>query len=233
MIRSFFRRLFVKRSTFDSSSAKFRELAEITRGATGSKSENFQDLWVISATKSKRKGFFVEFGASDGVSGSNTWLLEKEYGWQGILAEPSRSGYKELSQNRFCINDPRAVWDKSGQKLIFCERSENYLSSVKDESRGSNVQEEYYVESVTLNDLLGEYNAPEIIDYISIDVEGSELRILKKFFEEKKYRVNLFSIEHNWRRDKNEVIDLLAENNYTNVYSDLSHRDLYFVKNSL
>lgn len=233
MIKELLRHLLVKRRTFDGMSNTHAELIKVTRGVTKSRSENFQDLWVLASTNSKRNGFFVEFGASDGVSGSNTWLLEREYGWDGILAEPSRSSFKELRQNRSCVSDARAVWDKSGQKLVFCERIENYLSSVKDESSGGDVEEEYYVESISLNDLLSEHNAPEIIDYMSVDVEGSELRILQNFFEQKKYSVRLFSIEHNWRQDKKEIIDLLCANNYTNVYSNLSHRDLYFLKKDL
>ena len=36
-----------------------------------------------------RNEFYVEFGAMDGISGSNTYILEKEFNWTGILCEPS------------------------------------------------------------------------------------------------------------------------------------------------
>ncbi len=233
MIKDLLRSMLVKKSTFDDMSNRHQELAELTRVVTGSRSEYFQDLWVLSRTNSKRAGFFVEFGALDGVGASNTWLLEKEFGWTGILAEPSRSSFEELRLNRSCLSDSRAVWDRSGEQLLFSEREENYLSSVKTNVEGSAISNEYFVESVTLNDLLVEHKAPAEIDYISVDVEGSELRILNEFFKSRIFDVKYFTIEHNWREDKRALISLMKVNGYTSVFESLSYRDLFFVKKDL
>ncbi len=227
------RSLYVKRKTLDKSTEKHIQLMEVTRQVTKSKSEYFQDLWVLSRTNSKRGGFFVEFGALDGVGASNTWLLEKEFGWTGILAEPSRSSFEELRLNRSCISDSRAVWDRSGEQLLFSEREENYLSSVKTNVEGSAISNEYFVESVTLNDLLVEHKAPREIDYISVDVEGSELRILNEFFKSEIFDVKYFTIEHNWREDKRALISLMNANGYTSVLESLSYRDLFFARKHL
>jgi len=53
-----------------------------------SSAQLLQDLFVIYFSKGKKSGYFVEFGATDGISNSNTHLLEKALEWQGILAEP-------------------------------------------------------------------------------------------------------------------------------------------------
>src|SRR5271165_3354934 len=67
-----------------------------------SRSQLGQDLFVLSELKFKRNGFFCEFGAASGVDYSNTFLLEKEFGWGGILAEPARRWHKSLRDNRNC-----------------------------------------------------------------------------------------------------------------------------------
>ena len=42
-----------------------------------------QDLFVINELNFKKKGFFCEFGACDGIELSNSYLLEKKFNWQG------------------------------------------------------------------------------------------------------------------------------------------------------
>ena len=84
-----------------------------------SKAQLHQDLFVLSELKEKRKGFFVEFGATDGVEFSNTWLLENNYDWQGILAEPAKCFHKELKFNRNCIIDTRCVFNNTGSMMAF------------------------------------------------------------------------------------------------------------------
>ena len=59
-----------------------------------------QDLWVLFETGEQRGGFFVEFGAGDGVLLSNTCLLEREYHWRGVLAEANPVFHDCLRRNR-------------------------------------------------------------------------------------------------------------------------------------
>ena len=52
------------------------------------KSQIYQDIFVLYTLNWKRNGFFVEFGATNGFDLSNSYLLEKDFGWKGILCEP-------------------------------------------------------------------------------------------------------------------------------------------------
>ena len=67
-----------------------------------SKSENGQDIFALFANNFKSGGSFLEFGAYDGVTFSNTYLLEKNFGWQGLVIDPIPSHFDIIKQSRSC-----------------------------------------------------------------------------------------------------------------------------------
>lgn len=97
-----------------------------------SRSQLKQDLFVLAALDFKQNGFFVEFGASDGVTLSNSFLLEKNFGWSGILAEPLPLHSRSLRDNRSASLDFRCVFDRSDWKVEFIETLDSDLSTIKD-----------------------------------------------------------------------------------------------------
>ena len=161
-----------------------------------------QDLWVLESTKFKKNGYFLEVGAFDGIYHSNTYLLESEYDWQGICVEPS-SKYVELSKNRKCHTCDLLVYSKTDLSINFCETVNNLeLSGIPNYFNDDGHQlsrsqhETKQISTISLTDLCIKYNAPESIDYLSIDTEGSELHILKHH-DFDKYRFQYITIEHN------------------------------------
>src|ERR1700736_5707448 len=86
-----------------------------------SKSHLRQDLFVLSQFNFKTNGFFVEFGATNGVHLSNTYQIEKEFGWGGILAEPAKCWHKDLKNNRSSSIETNCVWKDSHSTLQFNE----------------------------------------------------------------------------------------------------------------
>lgn len=205
------------------------------RQVTGSQSQLFQDLFVLLETKAKRGGFFVEFGATNGIDLSNTYLLEKEYGWSGILAEPARCWHQQLKNNRSSKLDVRCVWKESGQKLEFIETNSPELSTIHtfSSSDGHALSREngsqYFVETVSLIDLLKQHDAPSSIDYLSIDTEGSELEILTAF-DFSKYDIKMITCEHNYTSNREKIHSLLSANGYTRKYAEISYFDDWYVK---
>jgi len=123
-----------------------------------SKSQLSQDLFVLQCLKFKAAGFFVEFGAADGINLSNSYLLEKEYEWKGILAEPAKIWKQKLKENRNCIIESKCIWKKSGTFLPFIETSKPELSTINHfsdldfqrDKRKDNIT--YEVETLSLND---------------------------------------------------------------------------------
>ena len=95
-----------------------------------SKSQFKQDLFVLNELGFKKDGFFVEFGACDGISMSNTYLLEKKFNWNGILSEPAKKFHTSLKKNRTSSIEKKCVWKKSNIDLDFNETEIGGLSTL-------------------------------------------------------------------------------------------------------
>ena len=194
-----------------------------------------QDLWVLHETRHKRNGYFVEFGATDGVNLSNTCLLEREFGWRGILAEPNPAWHAALRQNRKADIDLRCVFGRSGERVAFAATKHPELATIAGyESNDGHRQARQdhiivEVEIVALNDLLAQHNAPKEIDYISIDTEGSELDILEAFDFER-WNVMLFSVEHNATGSEQALDRLMRRHGYERRYPGISKFDAWYRK---
>lgn len=194
-----------------------------------SKSQIGQDLMAALVSDFKAGGYFVEFGATDGVTLSNSYLLEKELNWSGILAEPARVWHRSLEVNRTANICKLAVWSSSGQKLLFHEDLE--LSTIDGFERlkhdlRSGVT--YEVETISLDDLLDRHDAPSFIDFMSIDTEGSELEVLSSLDWDKR-KFGLICVEHNYTESRNQILDLLTKNGYKRVLEDVSGWDDWYV----
>ncbi|MBS0332402.1 MAG: FkbM family methyltransferase, partial [Proteobacteria bacterium] len=87
----------------------------------------------------------------------------------------------------------------------------------------------YEVETVSLMDLLGHWNAPSRIDYMSVDTEGSELDILQAFDFER-YDVRLISVEHNFTARREGILAFLTAQGYRRKFESLSFVDDWYVK---
>jgi hypothetical protein len=74
------------------------------------KSQLLQEVFVLSVLQGKRCGYFIEAGAGDGIDCSNTYLLEKSFGWSGLLLEPSATQFSRLSSNRNSMFTNVALW---------------------------------------------------------------------------------------------------------------------------
>jgi FkbM family methyltransferase len=193
-----------------------------------------QDLFVLFAL-GKEPGYFVEFGACDGVYLSNTFLLETYYGWSGLLVEPSKHYNKVLRQKRTAQIDELCVSDKSGDTVKFLEipnlqglsgiEQHAYYDTHTDIRKEIGV--EYDVNTISLNDLLDKHNCPDVIDYISVDTEGSELSILQNYDFSRKFKV--ISVEHNETFNRGPIEEIFRDNGYIQVLQEESKWDAWFL----
>jgi len=204
-----------------------------------STSQLFQDMLVVLLLRGKRNGYFVEFGACDGLSLSNTYALESRLQWKGILAEPARIWHERLKSNRTAAIDTRCVWSKSGESLTFLQANNAEVSTVsdlrdRDFNRDARVGgTSYDVNTVSLNDLLSSHGAPAAIDYMSVDTEGSEFLILDAF-DFQKYQVKIITVEHNFcEPDRKQIFDLLTANGFVRILDAFSKFDDWYVQKSV
>ena len=202
-----------------------------------SKSQILQDLWVVFELGEMRGGFFVEFGATNGVTNSNSWLLEHRYGWAGILAEPNPVWHAELDTNRSCAVEKRCVYARSGETVSFVSTDDPELSGISASAaldHYASVRQEgrtFEVETISLDDLLDRHGAPDVVDYMSVDTEGSELDILETF-DFRRRRVRLLSVEHNNSPQEAKIDRLLAGHGYRRRFPEFSQWDGWYVHGS-
>jgi len=194
-------------------------------------------MWVLQKLNFKKDGFFLEAGACDGVYLSNTYLLEKDFGWKGICCEPNMEYYEKLKINRNCFTDNRVLYDKDDCDIEFYPHGE-LGGTFQDFKIESNRLYErvsatpFNTKTISLNSVLKKFDAPKNIDYISLDTEGSELKILSSL-NFSHYDVKIFSVEHNTtqRNDNGEYLKsiILFLQNFGYKY-EINQWDCYFFK---
>lgn len=194
----------------------------------------FQDAWVIHELGKRRGGYFVEFGATDGVDCNNTLMLERDFGWRGALAEPNPVFHDRLAANRpTAFISHKAVWKRSGETLQFAQtRNPNFSVIVDAASRDLDRKKRMKsrrttVETISLNDLLIAADAPQEIDFMSIDTEGAEYAALSAF-DFDRWTVDLFSVEHNYTESEMQVEALLTARGYERRFPQFSLFDGWY-----
>jgi FkbM family methyltransferase len=192
-----------------------------------------QDVFVLAATNFQRKGYFVEFGATNGLDLSNTFILEKYFSWSGILAEPAKCWQDELKKNRSANIEFNCVWSESDLKMNFNETLAPEYSTINSFSDADGHEKtrktgiNYEVDTISLNDLLKKYDAPSVIEYLSIDTEGSEFEILNSL-DHSATSFQIITCEHNGTSKRENIYDLLTSNGYIRLLTSFSMFDDWY-----
>lgn len=130
------------------------------------------------------RGTFLEIGANDGYSQSNTYYLERFRGWEGILIEPlphlnhwlRRIRRRSESFNVACVADPRTtsvtVLDDNLQTVALGQQS-----AEDEQQRAPRDARQFVVPAATLSSVI-DLSRFDAITFMSIDVEGAEMAVL-------------------------------------------------------
>ncbi len=163
----------------------------------------------------KRNGFFVDLACADGVNINNTYFLEKKLGWSGLLFEPNPGYEDSIKKYRTSPLVTKCVTDVPNEIVQF--RIDNGMLGgiVSDDTdnnekvRGDQLKNAKIIEikTTTLINELDKINAPKIIDFLSLDIEGAEW-IAMRSFDFKKYKFACMAIER-----PNESLDMMLDQN--------------------
>ena len=199
-------------------------------------SQEGQDLLAYTYFKGKKEGFFIDIGAYDGITISNTLLFEK-LGWKGICVEADPDRFKSLKNNRKCDCYNLAIHSKTGEKLEFITSNCDVLNVLKEQSSDKHIErmkidgnqkelKTIEVNSITFDDLMSK-NYPDIrhIDFLSIDIEGGELIVLETI-DFNKYSFGLITVENNF--EEGVLVNFMKERGYK-VLIDIG-LDILFIK---
>lgn len=184
-------------------------------------------------------GTYIEIGANDGLSQSNTWWLERDRGWSGLLIEPALNRFLELVRNRGSENSFACTACMSPDylddhiNLIYADlmtTSEvSDLIELEPESHTSRLQDKsvnrvrFSAPVTTLSALIDTFGLPSTIDFLSVDVEGAELHVLGGL-DLTRHRVRYLLVE---TRDQDVVAQWLEQFGYK-LLAVLTHHDFLF-----
>jgi FkbM family methyltransferase len=143
-------------------------------------------------------GYFVELGANDGVTQSNSLYFERHRNWRGLLVEPAPHNFLKCRQSRssensiYCAACVSFNYDQAFVRIAYSNLMSTPVgldSDIQDPHAHAQLGEQFLGQSETvfefgavartLNSLLLDAKAPKLIDFLSLDVEGAELEVLK------------------------------------------------------
>lgn len=170
---------------------------------------------------SLRGGVFVDIGAHDGSTYSNTLFFEKYRGWTGVCIEPIPDIFQRLKATRSCVCVCACVGDHDGEcdflRVHSSRVDTEMLSGVLDQydprhlyrverevAETAGRKEMLKVPVRTLDSILREHHIDRV-SYISIDTEGSELAILRTI-DPAAVGVRCLTVENNYGDPETERV---------------------------
>jgi FkbM family methyltransferase len=189
-------------------------------------------------------GYFVELGANDGINQSNSLYFEKYRNWRGVLVEPAPHNFLKCRQNRaprsrvYCAACVPFDYANEFVRIVYSNlmsTSVGLKSDIKDPRGHAQLGNRFLAKNEmifefgalakTLNALLLEAGAPQQIDFLSLDVEGAELDVLRGV-DHQAFRFRYILVEC---RDLERLSEYLERHGYSLV-DKLSGQDYLFAE---
>jgi FkbM family methyltransferase len=187
-------------------------------------------IFEIIMRQKKNSGFFIEIGAYDGVTFSNSYFFEKSLNWNGICVEPIEKYFNNIKQTRTCEVLNAAISNYDGKTNFTHVENSPMFSGISEnlEKEFSENLETNKSKVETFSVKIKKYNLKKIT-YLSMDTEGGEEIILKNIpFD--KIKIDIISVEDNLNLKK---VDKILENNDFVLVKHAIFDKIFINKNSV
>lgn len=213
-----------------------KEITKVQYSQTG------QDNLLLPVLRNIKDGFFVESGAFDGETHSNTLMYERNFGWTGLLVEPVKASFDTIQgrhRNAYLFNGALSP-TRDIEKIVFhdkfCAKGSECGSLTAGHSTWSSVFAPEAVQCVPLQNLLTQIGR-RTVDFWSLDIEGSEGEVLQAT-DFQWIEVGILLIEMNKGNENNRVIrDVMSRNGFVEVlhwqFDNIFANPKYFAKRGL
>lgn len=195
-----------------------------------------QDLF-LHRLFGERSGYFVDIGAHDGQTFSNSLFFERNQNWQGICIEANPTVFKDLERNRECLTLNVAVGPEAGNVNFTSIQGYSEMLSGIDSSYHPRHRKRIRAELKKFGGKLETLSVPALplreifarerisqADFLSIDIEGGELQALKSInFDE--FRAKVLVIENNY--GATQTVSFLRRKGYLPIIR-LGHDTIFF-----
>ncbi len=188
-----------------------------------------QDLFALFISKNWTERTFIEIGVGDGIEISNTYLLESEYKWNGVLVEPNRMFVDSIRNLRSAKHIEAALTTHDIGEVEFFTGKRGVFASLLP-TGATNKQSSYRVKSIPVSEVFGGYQKDDLA-LLSLDIEGKEDEIVIALMK-MNCRPYLIVVEHNYDQFKAfRIKQSLIANDYTLLCENISEVDYWFVRN--
>lgn len=199
-------------------------------------SQQGEDIYLLKNLINKKcdDGIFVEIGAVDGLTYSNTFFLENTFNFKGILVEANKNMFNKLIINRpnnILVNKAISI-SKEPVKFIGNTPTGGIEKHMTETFKNNwhKHSNSYFIETEQFSNLFEKHNI-KYIDFFSLDVEGGELDVLQTI-DFNKVNIYIFCIEldgHNKEKDE-KCREILKNNNF--VFKDKLFINEFWINNN-
>ncbi|RXG51209.1 Protein Star, partial [Armadillidium vulgare] len=171
-----------------------------------------------------RNGFFIECGALDGETRSNSLIFEKRYGWEGVLIEGDPKNFRlVLEKNRKVWSVPACLSTLAYPNAVMFKQNFN-IGKISNVPVGSESYKKGLVEvqCLPIYSILLALNRTTV-DYFSLDVEGHEVEVLQTIPWDK-VNITTLSVEFSHGKGGKEGLKSFMESKGYKIYTEVTFK---------